>query len=85
MKRTSLAFVCSILLFTSCKETTQKEKSETSMNTENPLLTEWNTPFGVPPFDKIKSSDYAPAFDTTLAKHKEEIQAIIDNAEIPNF
>ena len=28
---------------------------------ENPLLVEWNTPFGTPPFDLIESGDYLAA------------------------
>ena len=31
-------------------------------NTENPLLTEQNTPYGVPAFDKVKTEHYMPAF-----------------------
>ena len=28
---------------------------------KNPFLTEWDTPYGVPPFDKITLADYIPA------------------------
>ena len=40
-----------IFLLAACKN----EKPVDSQDQENPLLTEWDTPFGVPPFDKIKS------------------------------
>ena len=84
MKRISIAITCSILLFASCKETTPEKKSDTVM-TDNPLLTEWNTPFGVPPFDKIKSSDYLPAFKIALEENKQEIKEITENTEAPTF
>ena len=29
----------------------------------NPLLSEWKTPFGVPPFDQIKTEHFLPAFE----------------------
>ena len=84
MKRTSIAIMSGILLFTSCKDATPQKNSETSM-TENPLLIEWNTPHGVPPFDKIKSSDYLPAFKIALKENENEIKAISENTETPTF
>lgn len=34
------------------------------------LLTEFTTPFGVPPFDKIELEDYMPAFKRRLRNNK---------------
>ena len=51
----------------------------------NPLLSEWDTPYGVPPFDKIKVSDYMPAFREAMKLHREEIKAIAENPEEPDF
>ena len=53
--------------------------------TDNPLLSEWDTPFGVPPFDKIHNADYQPAFEAAMAMHKKEIEEIINNPEPPTF
>jgi peptidyl-dipeptidase Dcp len=52
---------------------------------ENPLLAEWDTPFGVPPFDEIADEDYLPAFRTAVASHTAEVQAIVNDAEAPTF
>ncbi|NIZ08895.1 M3 family metallopeptidase [Pseudooceanicola sp. HF7] len=51
----------------------------------NPLLSDWDTPFGLPPFDKITDADYAPALDVALAAHAEEIAAIADHPDAPSF
>ena len=51
----------------------------------NPLLQEWDTPFGVAPFNLISDDDFAPALDGALASHKAEIAAIADNSDAPNF
>lgn len=51
----------------------------------NPLLEEWDTPFGVPPFDTIQERHYLPAFRTAMADHQAEIAAIINNSEAPTF
>ncbi|GAB1432506.1 M3 family metallopeptidase [Spirochaetota bacterium] len=54
------------------------------MNT-NPLLTEWNTQYGLPPFDKIKPEHYEEAFEEAMAAHRAEIEAIAANSSLPDF
>ena len=51
----------------------------------NPLLAEWNTPFGIAPFDKISDEDFAPALDEALAAHNAEIDAIASETAPPTF
>jgi len=55
------------------------------MTDENPLLTAWTTPFGMPPFAAIRPEHYRPAFETAIAEHQREIAAIADNPEPPTF
>ena len=56
-----------------------------SMAWANPFSAEWDTPFGVPAFDKVKLEHYRPAFDEGIELHKKEIAAIIDNQSAPTF
>ena len=51
----------------------------------NPLLDEWDTPFGVPPFDEIANDHYLPAIRTAVEEHAAEIDAIASNPEPPTF
>ena len=51
----------------------------------NPFFVEWDTPFGVPPFDKIDNEHYIPAYEEAMRLHKIEIDAIISNSEEPTF
>jgi peptidyl-dipeptidase Dcp len=51
----------------------------------NPLLMEFNTPFNAPPFDKIKTEHFEPAFIEAMKQHKMEIEAILKNTEEPTF
>ncbi len=53
--------------------------------TENPLLSEWNTPFGIPPFEQVQPEHYMPAFLEAMAQEKAEIDAIVNNTEAPTF
>lgn len=55
------------------------------MDTSNPFFAEYSTPFQVPAFDLIENSHYVPAFEEGIRQHSEEIAAIVDNAEAPNF
>ena len=52
---------------------------------QNPFLQEWDTPYGIPPFEKISNSDYLPAVKAGIKEQKAEIQAIIDNQDAPTF
>jgi peptidyl-dipeptidase Dcp len=51
----------------------------------NPLLSEWKTPFGVPPFSEIKSEHYLPAFKVALAQQIAEVEVIAKNPKAPTF
>ena len=51
----------------------------------NPLLTEWKTPFGVPPFPQIKEEHFMPAFLAGMEEQAAEIDAIASNPEPPTF
>ena len=55
------------------------------IDTSNPLLAEWDTPYATPPFDKIKITDYEPAFETAIAVSRAEIDAIVNNPAKPTF
>jgi peptidyl-dipeptidase Dcp len=56
-----------------------------AVNTTNALLEEWDTPFGVPPFDRIASEDYLPAIRAAMKEQNREIEAIVLNTEAPTF
>jgi peptidyl-dipeptidase Dcp len=58
---------------------------EKAMTDPNPLLTESNLPFRYPPFDRIKTEHFAPAFEQGMAEHRKEIAAIAGNPEAPSF
>ncbi|MCO4273015.1 M3 family metallopeptidase [Pseudarthrobacter sp. HLT3-5] len=51
----------------------------------NPLLSASALPYGLPPFARMKPSDYADAIDAGLAEHLVEIQAIVDNPVPADF
>ena len=56
-----------------------------SCTTTNPFLTEWNTPYGIPDFSKVKEKHYVEAVEAGVAQQQAEIDAIIANTEAPTF
>ncbi|MEE4331030.1 MAG: M3 family metallopeptidase [Wenzhouxiangella sp.] len=59
--------------------------AETATAANNPLLADWDTPFGTPPLDRIEESHFLPAYEVALASHSAEIEAIASNSEPPTF
>src|SRR5512135_107923 len=51
----------------------------------NPLLVEWTTPFGVPPFQDIKPEHYLPAMKEGIAAQRKEVDTIAANPQPPTF
>ncbi len=51
----------------------------------NPLLTDWDTPFQIAPFDRISDDDFAPAFEQALAQDMKDTAVIADNPQSPTF
>ena len=54
-------------------------------NRVNPFLEDWDTPFGIPPYDKIQISDYIPAIEAGIAEQNANIEAITNNPDAPTF
>ncbi len=52
---------------------------------ENPFFSEFQTPYGTPPFDLIKTEHYKPAFEEGMKRQNAEIEAIAGSTEAPAF
>ncbi|HQH41845.1 MAG TPA: M3 family metallopeptidase, partial [Bacteroidales bacterium] len=52
---------------------------------ENPFFSRFDTPFGVPPFDKIKNEHFLPAIQEGIKQHAKEIDKIASLPEAPTF
>ena len=51
----------------------------------NPFFEEYETPFKIPPFEKIKFEHYEPAFMQGIDEHRKEIVKIAQNEKEPTF
>ena len=51
----------------------------------NPLLQPWDTPYGLPPFDRIRAEHFPPAFEAARAAHLAEIEVIASQGDAPSF
>ncbi len=77
-----LLVLITIVLMSACNTSTDQTEIQTS---DNPFEQEWDTPFGVPPFHKIKNEHYMPAFQKGMEENLAEIDAIVNNSEAPTF
>lgn len=77
MKKSLLSLLMAGVLVSSCSPQVKEEP--------NPLLAEWNTPYGIPPFEQVKAKHYMPAYKAAMAAEMAEIKAIITNTEEPTF
>jgi peptidyl-dipeptidase Dcp len=55
------------------------------MTQPNPLLADWASAHGLPPFADITPDQFRPAFDAALAAHKDEINAVAAGKAAPTF
>lgn len=69
-----------LILVTCCMAYSCTTKTE-----DNPFFTEFQTEYGVPPFDKIKLEHYEPAILKGIEEQNNDIESIINNAETPTF
>ena len=60
----------------------QEKKENTTMS---PFFQVYDTPYNVPPFDKIKNEHFKPAILEGIKKHEEEINAIANSSAAPTF
>ncbi|MGI6717610.1 MAG: M3 family metallopeptidase [Bacteroidales bacterium] len=81
VKNLLIFLIMSVVLGTSCNNKSKQEQDIAN----NPLIQDYDTPFNVPPFDKIEKSDFLPAIKEGIKVHNEEIDAIVNNPEAPNF
>ena len=54
-------------------------------NASNPLLEAWDSPFGLPPFDRIRPEHFAPALAEAMRQHLAELDLIGAQTEPPSF
>ena len=59
--------------------------AQKNVSRPNPFFQKYTTPFEVPPFDKIKSTDFLPAVKEGIKQQQAEIKKITSNTAAPIF
>ncbi len=55
------------------------------LSSDNPVLAPWDTPHGLPPFDRFRAEHFEPALRAAMQAQREELALIRDQSEPPNF
>lgn len=93
---TAVSTAALIIGLSACEQATQTEDTASEQATAdimvtdaelagNPFITEWETPYGVPPFDDIEDAHYMPAMKAAILDLREEINTIVNNPEPASF
>ncbi len=97
MKNNTLTIsLLSLLALASCGGPDNAETSATADSSDtirvsdaelagNPFREEWDTPFGVPPFDEIDDAHYLPAIKKGILESRDDVAAIATNPNAPTF
>ena len=79
----AVSFVLIMAMFVLLANTGCKQKTMT--DNSNPFFSQFDTPFNVPPFEKIMAKHYVPAFEKGMAEGREGLEKILNNTEAPTF
>lgn len=74
-----------LMFITFCLFSCAVPDEKQQMAEENPLLTDFNTPHGVPPFDEIEEEHFLPAIEYAIEAQQDLIMEIVENEEPPTF
>ncbi|AWH84813.1 peptidase M3 [Flavobacterium album] len=80
MKKLSIALILTGIIL-SCN----RMNTSATLGENNPLLADFETPYGAPPFEQIKNEHYKPAITEAIREHDAEIEAITTSKEAPTF
>ena len=83
--RLALALAATLGLALSAYSVTAHAATAQTAQQANPFFAESTLPLHYPQFDKIKDSDFAPAFDAGMAQQLKEVEAIANNPAAPTF
>jgi peptidyl-dipeptidase Dcp len=81
MKRICKILLINVLIIVSlmaCKNKPEPDKS-------NPFFSSYNTPFDVPPFEKIMAKHYFPAFEQGMTEGRADIEKLVNSKKKPTF
>ena len=94
---TLLAFAVTAILIGCSERNGQEDRTDSSdtsaaidetaavRDASNPFFMEWETPFGIPPFEQIRDEHYKPAFERAIEEQRADIEKIRNNPEPPTF
>ena len=78
-----LVLVATGLLLGACAK--KSDGPEEALAADNPFFSDYDTPFKVPPFDKIRPEHFVRAFEKGMEEQNAAIDRIVDNTEAPTF
>lgn len=85
MKTTVFALMFAIISAVHLSQAAEGPEASSSSTEGNPFFAEFDTPFGVPPFDRIKPAHFMPAFEEGMKQQQAAIARIVAEEQPPTF
>jgi peptidyl-dipeptidase Dcp len=82
MKNLIFYFMFAAILLTGCKT---ESAIDSVADSGNPFFVKYDTPFEVPPFEKIRPEHYMPAFEKGMEEGREELARLLESGRKPSF
>ena len=81
----AIAGICMVFAASAAADSVNEKNANMNSYSQNPFFEPFDTPFGVPPFDKIEPRHFMPAFERAMQLHTAEIDSIKNNPEPATF
>jgi peptidyl-dipeptidase Dcp len=85
MSRRPARFIVLLILAITLAAPVRAQQPAASAPQPNPLLQEWTTPFGVPPFPLIEPEHFLPAIKEGIVQQRKEVEVIATSPQPPAF
>ncbi len=73
------------VIITACSSDTNQDSTQSAVAGDNPFYSSSDLPLEFPPFDRIETTHYLPAFEKGMADQLAEVEVIANNSEAPTF
>lgn len=80
-----LLFLVILVVIAGCSSETEQSVTQPAVAVDNPFYSPSDLPLEFPPFDRIETTHYLPAFEKGMTDHLAEIEVIANESEAPTF
>ena len=74
-----------LVIIAACSSDTDQNSTQSAAAGDNPFYSPSDLPLEFPPFDRVETTHYLPAFEKGMADQLAEVEVIVNKSEVPTF